>query len=42
MAEILYLRRVLDAALRDKQHRSEVHKAQDVKPIPRIERSQLC
>jgi len=34
-----YLRRVLGVTLGDKEHRS---KAQDVKPLFRIERSQLC
>jgi len=28
--------------LRDKEHRSEIRKAQDVKPLLLIERSQLC
>jgi len=36
-----YLRRVLCVTLRDKEHRSEIRKAQDVKPLLRIERSQL-
>jgi len=37
-----YLRRVLGVILRDKEHRSEIRKAQDVKPLLRIKRSQLC
>jgi len=37
-----YLRRVLGVILRYKDHRSEICKAQDVKPLLRIERSQLC
>jgi len=41
-AEMGYLRRVLDVTLRDKEHRSEIRKARDVKPLLRIERSQLC
>jgi len=28
--------------LRDKEHRSEIGKVRDVKPLLRIERSQLC
>jgi len=35
------LRRVLGATLRKKEHRSETCKAQDAKPLLRIERSQL-
>jgi len=35
------LRRVLGVTLRDKEHRSEIRKAQDVKILLRIERSQL-
>ena len=41
-AEMGYLRRVLGVTLRDKKHRRETRKAQDVKPLLRIERSQLC
>jgi len=37
-----YMRRALGVTLRDKEHRSEIGKAQDVKPLLRIERSQLC
>jgi len=37
-----YLRRVLGVTFRDKEHRSEVGKSQDAKPLLRIERSQLC
>jgi len=37
-----YLRRVLGVAIRDKERRSEIGKARDVKPLLRIERSQLC
>jgi len=37
-----HLRRVIGVTLRDKQHRSEIPKARDVKPLLRIERSQLC
>jgi len=33
-----YLRRILGVTLRDKEHRSETHKARDVKPLTRIER----
>jgi len=36
-----YLRRVLAVTLRDKEHRSEISKARDVKPLLRIDRSQL-
>jgi len=36
-----YLRRILGVTLRDKEHRSEIRKARDVKPLLRIERSQL-
>jgi len=35
-----YLRRALGVTSRDKEHRFEICKAQDVKPILRIERSQ--
>jgi len=35
------LRNVLGVTLRDKEHRSEIRKAQDVKPLLRIERCQL-
>jgi len=41
-AEMGYLWKVLGATLRDKEHRSEIPEAQDVKPLLRIERSQLC
>ena len=41
-AEMGYLRRVLGVTLRDKEHRSEIRKARDVKALIRIERSQLC
>jgi len=41
-AEMGYLRKVLSVTLRDKEHRSEIGKAQDVKPLLRIERPQLC
>jgi len=37
-----YLRIVLGVTLRDKDHRYEIRKARDVKPLLRIERSQLC
>jgi len=37
-----YLQRALGVTLRDKDHRYEIGKAQDVKPLLRIERSQLC
>jgi len=37
-----YLRRVIGVALRDKVHSSEIREAQDVTPLLRIERSQLC
>ena len=37
-----YLRRVLGVTLRDKERRSEIRKARDVKPLLRIERSKLC
>jgi len=36
-----YLRRVVGVALRDKEHRYEIGNAQDIKPLLRIERSQL-
>jgi len=36
------LRRVLGVTLCDKKHRSDIRKAQHVKPLPRIDRSQLC
>jgi len=42
MAETGYLRRVLDVTIHNKEHRSEIRKAQDVKPLLLIERSQLC
>jgi len=42
MAEVGYLRRVLGVTLRDKEHRSELCKTQDVKLLLQIERSQLC
>jgi len=41
-AERVYLRRVLGVTLRDKEHRSEMRKAQHVKPLLQIERLQLC
>jgi len=41
-AEIGYFRRVLGVKLCDKDHRSEIRKTRDVKPLLRIERSQLC
>jgi len=41
-AEMGYLRRVLCVTLRDKEHISEIGKAQDVKPLLQIEISQLC
>jgi len=41
-AETGYLRRVFGVTLRDKVHRSEIHTAQDVKPLLPIERSQVC
>ena len=37
-AEIGYLRRALGAKRLDKEHRSEIRKARDVKPLLRIER----
>jgi len=37
-----YLRRVLGVTLRDKEQRSEIREVQDVKPLLRIEGSQLC
>jgi len=37
-----YLRKILGVTLRDKEHTSEIGKARDVKPLLRIERSQLC
>jgi len=36
------LRIGLGVTLRDKQHRSEIRKAQNVKPLLLIESSQLC
>jgi len=36
-----YLRKVLGVTLPEKVHRSEIHKARDVNPLLRIERSQL-
>jgi len=41
MAEMVYLRKVLNMTLRDKEHRSEIRKARDVKPLLRIERTQI-
>jgi len=41
-AEMGYLQRVLGVTLRDKEHRSEISKARDIKPLLRIERFQLC
>jgi len=41
-AEMGYLRRVLGVTLGDKEDRSEIRKAQDVKPLIRMERSQQC
>jgi len=41
-AEIGYLQRALGATLRDKEHKCEISKARDIKPLVRIERSQLC
>jgi len=41
-AEMGYLRRVLGATLRDKEHMSDIGKARYVKPLLRMERSQLC
>jgi len=41
-AEMGYLRRDLGVTLHDKAHRPEIRKAQDVKPLLRIERSQQC
>jgi len=40
-AEMGYLRRVLDVTLCDKEHRSEISKAWEVKPLLRIKISQL-
>jgi len=37
-----YLRRVVGVTFRDKEHRSEIGKALDIKPLLRIEGSQLC
>jgi len=42
MAQMGYLRRVLGVTLRDKEYRSEFGKARNIKPLLRIERSQLC
>jgi len=42
VAEMRYLRRVFSITLRDKEHRSEIRKAQDVKTLLWIERSQTC
>jgi len=36
-----YLRRVLGVTPRDKEHKSQIRKAQDVKPLFRIKRSQV-
>jgi len=36
-----FLRKVLDVTLRDKEHRSEIRKARDVKLLLRIDRSQI-
>jgi len=36
------LRKVLGVTLRDKEHRSEIGIARDVKPLLQIERSQIC
>jgi len=41
-AEMGYLRRVLGVTLRDKKHWSEIRKSRGVKPLLRIEKSQLC
>jgi len=41
-AEIGYLRRVHGVILRDKEHRSEIRETRNVKPLLRIEKSQLC
>ena len=40
-AEMRYLRRVLRVTLRDEEHRSEIRKARDVKPLLPIERFQI-
>jgi len=40
-AEMGDLQRVLGVTLRDKDHRSEIREVRDVKPLRRIERSQL-
>jgi len=37
-----YLRRVPGVTLRDKEDRSEIRKAQNVKPLIQMERSQQC
>jgi len=37
-----YLQIILGVTLRDKEHRSEISKARDIKPLLRIERFQLC
>ena len=41
-AEVGYLRRVLGVTLCDKEHRSEIRKALDVKSLLQIEKTQLC
>jgi len=41
-AEMGYLRRVLGVTLRDKEHRSEICKTQDVKLRLQIKRSRPC
>jgi len=41
-AEMGYLQRVHGVTLRDKEHRSEICEARNIKPLLRIERSQLC
>jgi len=41
MTEMGYLRRFLGVTLRDKEDRSEIRTARDVKPLLRIERTQL-
>jgi len=40
--EIGYLRRVLGVTLRGKEHRFETRETRNVKPLLRIEISQLC
>jgi len=39
--KMFFLRKVQGVTLRDKVHRSEIRKAQNIKPLLRIERSQL-